>query len=82
MDKKMNESASFDIDKAADMITEELMPKKSSEIYEQQYEGFVKWCMVKRVENYNENCHSQIKTVPIWYKMLDTPCITTVSKKN
>jgi hypothetical protein len=40
----MNESISFDIDKAADMITEELIPRKSRKICEQQCEGFVKWC--------------------------------------
>jgi hypothetical protein len=43
IDKKMNESISFDIDKAADAITEELIPEKSRKIDEQQYEGFVKW---------------------------------------
>jgi hypothetical protein len=37
----MNESTSFDADKVADMITEELIPKKSRKIYGQQYEGFV-----------------------------------------
>jgi hypothetical protein len=51
IDKKTNESISFDIDKAADAITEELIPEKSRKIDEQQYEGFVKWSMVKRVEN-------------------------------
>jgi hypothetical protein len=40
----MNESTSFETDKAADTITEELIPKKSRNIYEQQCEGFVKWC--------------------------------------
>jgi hypothetical protein len=37
----MNESTSFDADKVADMITEELIPKKSRKICEQQDEGFV-----------------------------------------
>jgi hypothetical protein len=55
IDKKMNESTSFDIDKAADTITEELKPKKSRKIYEQQYEGLVKWCMEKRVENCSQH---------------------------
>jgi coenzyme F420-reducing hydrogenase alpha subunit len=41
IDKKGNEATSFDADKVADMITEELIPKKSRKIYEQQYEGFV-----------------------------------------
>jgi hypothetical protein len=41
IDKKMNESTSFDADKVADMITEELILKKSRKIYEQHYEGFV-----------------------------------------
>jgi hypothetical protein len=51
IDKKTNESISFDIDKAADAITEELIPEKSRKIDEQQYEGFVKWSMEKRVGN-------------------------------
>jgi hypothetical protein len=42
IDKKMCESTSFDIDKAAAMITEELIPKKPKNIYEQHYEDFVK----------------------------------------
>jgi hypothetical protein len=40
----MNDSTSFEIDKAADTITEQLIPKKSRKIYEEQYERFVKWC--------------------------------------
>jgi hypothetical protein len=52
IDKKMNESAKFDINKAAGTITEEFTPKKPRKIYEQQYEGFSKWRMEKRVENY------------------------------
>jgi hypothetical protein len=41
----MNKSTSFDIDKAAETITEELIPKKSRNIYEQHYEGFVNFLL-------------------------------------
>jgi hypothetical protein len=40
----MNESTSFETDKAADTITKELIPRKSRKICEQQCEGFVKRC--------------------------------------
>jgi hypothetical protein len=47
IDKKINESTSFDIGKVADRIAEELKLTKSRKNYE-QYKGFVKWCMEKR----------------------------------
>jgi hypothetical protein len=51
IDKKMNESASFETDKTADTITEELIPKKSRKIYEEQCERFVSGVsMEKQVE--------------------------------
>jgi hypothetical protein len=48
IDKKINESTSFDVGKVADRIAEELKLTKSRKIYEQQYKGFVKWCIEKR----------------------------------
>jgi hypothetical protein len=41
IDKKINESTSFDIGKVADRIAEELKLTKFRKIYEQQYKGFV-----------------------------------------
>jgi hypothetical protein len=40
--KKLNKSTSFDIDKAADTIAEELISKKiQKNVREQQYEGLI-----------------------------------------
>jgi TRAP-type C4-dicarboxylate transport system substrate-binding protein len=42
--KKLNKSTSFDIDKAADTIAEELISKKiQKNVHEQQYEGLSLW---------------------------------------
>jgi hypothetical protein len=49
----LNKSTSFDIDKAADTIAEELISKKiQKNVHEQQYEGLIKWFMEKRMENF------------------------------
>jgi fructose-1,6-bisphosphatase/inositol monophosphatase family enzyme len=45
--KKLNKSTSFDIDKAADTIAEELISKKI-----QKNVHDVKWFMEKRMENF------------------------------
>jgi hypothetical protein len=51
--KKLNKSTSFDIDKAADTIAEELISKKiQKNVHEQQYEGLITWFMEKRMENF------------------------------
>lgn len=51
----MSESAFFDIDERAGKVSEELLPKKSRKLYEQQYEAFQKWCRVQNVEKPTEN---------------------------
>jgi hypothetical protein len=85
IDKKINESTSFDIGKVADRIAEELKLTKSRKIYEQQYKGFVKWCMEKRLGNYNENAllvYFKVKSKVLRFHTLVVNITCTVNSIN
>lgn len=55
MSEEFEEKPEFDLKKAAEEVTKEILPSKSRKIYEQQYETFLKWCREKEVTNFSED---------------------------